>query len=296
MESVKRVKNSEQIPSIYLVSILAAEKILKKMQSFLKSEKILLKNDNFFEINKKQKILVRKMEFFVPEHKIEDTIANLENIFSSNQKEKLQGENMDLKEIKISHCKSQEWFLDRKEMPVSVFLNIRNDQFHFPFELKLIPCSKQDMFSVEKIRRGMYDQQPFVYYTFPSEQYLALAFYVILNELELLRDLSWYKDIYEMLQKEYLEGRKLWEGLHRLMMESPIPSPMKRLEILQGYQNYGYMRKRWNRQGRCRQEPYPPWAQVIELLTACITPVFEAILRDEIYLAEWMPQFGRYFD
>ena len=40
MESVKRVKNSEQIPSIYLVSILAAEKILKKMQSFLKSEKI----------------------------------------------------------------------------------------------------------------------------------------------------------------------------------------------------------------------------------------------------------------
>ena len=72
MESVKRVKNSEQIPSIYLVSILAAEKILKKMQSFLKSEKILLKNDNFFEINKKQKILVRKMEFFVPEHKIED--------------------------------------------------------------------------------------------------------------------------------------------------------------------------------------------------------------------------------
>ena len=204
--------------------------------------------------------------------------------------------NMDLKEIKISHCKSQEWFLDRKEMPVSVFLNIRNDQFHFPFELKLIPCSKQDMFSVEKIRRGMYDQQPFVYYTFPSEQYLALAFYVILNELELLRDLSWYKDIYEMLQKEYLEGRKLWEGLHRLMMESPIPSPMKRLEILQGYQNYGYMRKRWNRQGRCRQEPYPPWAQVIELLTACITPVFEAILRDEIYLAEWMPQFGRYFD
>ena len=46
------------------------------------------------------------MEFKVykeeKENTIEDTIANLENIFSSNQKEKLQGENMDLKEIKIS--------------------------------------------------------------------------------------------------------------------------------------------------------------------------------------------------
>ena len=45
MESVKRVKNSEQIPSIYLVSILAAEKILKKMQSFLKKYTVLSKEE-----------------------------------------------------------------------------------------------------------------------------------------------------------------------------------------------------------------------------------------------------------
>ena len=43
-------------------------------------------------------------------------------------------------------------------------------------------------------------------------------------------------------------------------------------------------------------EPYPQWKEVIELLTAFFAPIFEGVLKDEVFLGDWMPELGRYLE
>ncbi len=136
----------------------------------------------------------------------------------------------------------------------------------------------------------------FTYFMFPSEEYLALAFYEILKDLELIRDLSWYKEVYEMLCQKPADGRKVWEGLNRLLGHCPIPSLEGRLDTLLSYKEYGYMKKRWKSQSRRRKESYPQWEGVISLMQRFLSPIFEGILKDEIFLGDWMPELGRYLD
>ncbi len=39
---------------------------------------------------------------------------------------------------------------------------------------------------------------------------------------------------------------------------------------------------------------YPEWGQVIQLLVKFFSPVIEAASRDELFIGDWMPQFGKY--
>ena len=264
---MEREKNSDQIPSIYTVSVLGAEEILKKIQLFPKKEKLLLKNDGFFEKEKKHDTLTERMEFFTPERDLENTVKELESLFISEQQEK--------------SIRTEE--------------NIQNP-YRIPFEIQLFPYSRDDIYPREKTRKSLSNQENFTYYTFPPEEYLVLAFYEILNGLELLNDLSWYKEVYEILNREPLEGRKVWEGLRHLLSEHPIPSVEKRMETIESYKNYGYMKKRWKSQSRRCRGHYPQWEQVITLLSAFFRPIFEGVLKDEIFLGDWMPQLSRYLD
>ena len=40
----------------------------------------------------------------------------------------------------------------------------------------------------------------------------------------------------------------------------------------------------------------PEWSQVIELLVRFFTPIFDMVLRNELFIGDWMPQIGRYLD
>ena len=56
------------------------------------------------------------------------------------------------------------------------------------------------------------------------------------------------------------------------------------------------MKRRWKSQSKRTMELYPQWKEVIELLTTFLTPVFEGVLKDEVFLGDWMPELGRYLD
>lgn len=290
---MERENNAEQNPSIYTISVLGAEEILKKIQLFSQKEKLLLKSDDFLEEKKKQNTLTERMEFFTPEKELETIVKELKTLFLSEQKENLSHTK---KDIQIFISEKQPELADKKGCSSQLYLEIYKNPYRIPFEIHLLPYTRNDIYPREKIRKSLWNQETFTYYIFPPEEYLVYAFYEILNGLELLNDLSRYKEIYEILNRELLEGRKVWEGLSHLFSEHPIPSVEKRLETIEGYKNYGYMKKRWKSQSRRSRGNYPQWEQVITLIVAFFTPIFEGVLKDEIFLGDWMPQLGRYLD
>ena len=80
---------------------------------------------------------------------------------------------------------------------------------------------------------------------YPYEQVVAENFVEILEKMELINDLSCYEEIYGILKKEALDGRK-------------------------------------------------DWVEVMTLLEAFFPPVWRAIIRDEIFIGDWMPELCRF--
>ena len=193
--------------------------------------------------------------------------------------------------MQILYCRKS-----RIGSPVKIFLQIHKEPYRIPFELHLIPFPGHEVFPQKKSGTMIGTQENFTYQMFPPEEYLSLAFYEIIKDLELIKDMSWYKEVYEVLCKEPVDGRKVWENMNRLTREYPIPSFEKRLDTFSSYKDYGYMKRRWKSQSKRMMEPYPQWKEVIELLTAFFAPIFEGVLKDEVFLGDWMPELGRYLD
>ena len=275
-------KKEENEISIYNTAIMAAEKILKKIGDASWNSRMLLKTDAFLGDDKYQKALLDKMEFFTPREELADTIAKLETMFQASEESE---------ELQIIFCRK-----GRRGNPTKLFLEIYKTPYRIPFELHLIPFPDHEIFLQEKVGIVMQTQENFTYRMFPPEEYLTLAFYEIIKELELIKDMSWYHGVYETLIREPVNGRKFWESLNQLIKDYPIPSLEKRMETLNSYQNYPYMQKRWKSYCKQKKETYPQWEEVIELSVTFLEPVFEGVLKDEVFLGDWMPQLGRYLD
>ena len=183
---------------------------------------------------------------------------------------------------------------EQKNLPLSVerknrvVLEFEIDKYRIPFFIEVESYKETVLHPVEENFEKM------KYYRFPTEEYLAQGFYEILDKLELLNNLSWYKEIYDILKLEAVDGRRVWECLGKRLETKKIPSFEKRLETIKSYENYGYMKKKWKNEKKRQKGEFPEWNQVISLLAAFIAPVFEAIVQDEIFFGDWMPQLGRY--
>lgn len=183
---------------------------------------------------------------------------------------------------------------ENKELPFSmetknrILLQIILEKYKIPFYIEIKPYKKNMIFPIEENAEGL------PYYRFPVEEYLAQGFYEILDKLELLNELSWYKDIYDILLTEPIEGRKVRDCFVKLLEAKKIPSLEKRLNTVKGYVNYGYMKKKWKNEKKRQAGEFPEWSLVIDLLIAFFSPIFDAVMKDEIFFEDWMPQLGRY--
>lgn len=188
----------------------------------------------------------------------------------------------------------QEELVEEKNLPFSIetkeriVLEFEIEKYRIPFFIKIEPYREAALYPVEETFEEM------KYYRFPTEEYLAHGFYEIFDKLELLNHLFWYKEIYDILRTETIDGRRVRDCLGKLLETKKIPSFEKRLDTIKSYENYGYMKKKWKNEKKRQNQEFPEWKEVISLLVTFISPIFHAIIQDEIFFEDWMPQLGRY--
>lgn len=131
---------------------------------------------------------------------------------------------------------------------------------------------------------------------YPSEYMIAEKFLNLLEKLELVNDLSDYMDVYEMIKRESLSGRKisdiLQEGCHRL----GIALEEERFQLLLSYRTSGYMEKKWKAFLRHEKKKSPSWDEVIDLFDKFFSNIWTSICSNLIYLGDWIPELQRFID
>ncbi len=318
-------KESEvyQFPEMNLIAGSGAEIIQKIYDSSLRA-KLLLKNDKFLNREWYQEHLVNYLEFFVSEEGFAETAEELEGLFfiegaeweqeePQNDMEPMEKEpqNAPQQELQVVLYRklSEKWQWGSKNPRIR--LKILEWPFQIPFELELIPYAGTAVQIKEKTLEDSASQEKIIYHMFSQEEYLSRSFYKIVEELELITPMSWYKDGYDILTTQMISGRKVSESFGQLFLENAIPGLKERLEIVDSFQDYKYMEKRWeNYMGRfwtkslplCDGDEIEPesgepnWQQVIQLFVRFFTPIFDVALKNELFIGDWMPQIGRYLD
>lgn len=285
--------------AIYMTARMGAEKILHDISKSSLKEKLFLKSDSLLNAERYQNILINQLIFFSPEEELAKTSLELENLFPLKENnavlEEKSKEDSEKLQIFLRKKQSQEW-KNGKGNP-HVLLEITDENYHIPFQIEIIPYRGHVGYSQEKeLEETFLGKEKVVYYMFPMEEYLSRCFYEILNNLELINDMSWYKEVYDILTNESMNGRKVWDSFRQVLLESPIPSIERRLDTIKSYEDYRYMKKKWKSQSKREKEVYPPWEQVIQLVGNFFTPVFEGVLNDEVFIGDWMPGILRYLD
>ena len=169
----------------------------------------------------------------------------------------------------------------KMQVPIVLVIQMSGDVNTFPRE-------KSMMLSLENAKSVHYLE-------YPLEDMAAHLSYDILDKLELIGDMREYIDLYDILRTETVEGRKAKESLAGKCALKP-GFDVKRLEKLNSYSDYTYMKKRFKRIKRATKRSDLEWEPVHELIMKFITPIYQAMLDDEVFFGDWIPDIARFLD
>lgn len=170
--------------------------------------------------------------------------------------------------------------IDDMQVPVSICIHVFKDK-------KLVP--KKETFSLLT-----FPDKQVSYYSFPTESLLADHYMEIITKLELIQNMKTYYDVYYLLDRESVDGRKVKDYIEEQCTNMKIPKDQKRLAMISGYKNYTYMKKKWKVFLRSIHSDTPDWEMVVERFLKFFEPIWKAVMDDIIFFGDWMPELNRF--
>ncbi|MCM1257128.1 MAG: hypothetical protein NC307_04670 [Roseburia sp.] len=170
--------------------------------------------------------------------------------------------------------------IEDMKVPVTVI-------FHYLQDENLAP--KKETFSLTA-----FPGKEVSYNSFQPESILAEKYMEIVTKLELIQSLKSYYDVYYLLERESVDGRKVRDYINDQCGNWNVPKDMTRLEMVKMYKNYAYMKKKWKvflRSIHCKE---PEWDQVMERFVSFFEPIWKAVIEDFIFFGDWMPELNRF--
>jgi len=130
----------------------------------------------------------------------------------------------------------------------------------------------------------------------PKEEELSKHLLEIIDKLELINNMDHYYDAYEILTSNPVNGRKVKDRLNELVKEKDIVIDDTRLNMLKSYGDYTYMKRKWKVELRQKKKSEPQWSDVNNCLMNFLSPIWDAMEKNMVFLGDWMPQLKRFLD
>ena len=130
----------------------------------------------------------------------------------------------------------------------------------------------------------------------PKEEELSKHLLEIIDKLELINNMDHYYDAYEILTSNPINGRKVKDRLNELVKEKDIVIDDTRLNMLKSYGDYTYMKRKWKVELRQKKKSEPQWSDVNNCLINFLSPIWDAMEKNMVFLGDWMPQLKRFLD
>lgn len=169
------------------------------------------------------------------------------------------------------------------------------ESFSVPIELRIIRVV--DEYRIPRrisIDSFIDNKYKIVFFTYSPEDLIADEMIEIISNLELISDMKPYYTVNNILKENTISGRYILSVLKEYSKKELSFCKNKRIEQLKSYKNYPYMRKRWDRYRKQHERSKEPWNLVMDRILNFIEPIWNALINNEVFLDDWMPELGRF--
>ena len=178
---------------------------------------------------------------------------------------------------------------------LSLSLSARLEDMRIPVSVKIYPVQKDrkhpghNCFSCT-----LFPEVTAAYYSCPAEEILAERYLEIVTRLELIRDMEAYYDVYRLLERERVDARKVKEYVEEGCRDLLSGQKERLPDIIAGYKNYGFMKKKWKAFLRSINSSEPAWEMAVDRFSKFFGPIWQSILEDVVFFGDWMPELNRF--
>ncbi len=131
---------------------------------------------------------------------------------------------------------------------------------------------------------------------YPSDSILAEQLLEILKDIELTSLMQAYDTIYQILDRQPVQGRHIQSLLADLCNEEGFPMDPDRVDEILLCRDQAYLKKRWGKYLRHQKRKEPSWEMVMEKISAFLPVIWNSICQDILFFGDWMPELGRFLD
>lgn len=169
------------------------------------------------------------------------------------------------------------------------------EEMTVPLRICINPILTENLMLQKKVLHPfMEEQEEIEYFQYPWEMMLSENLYNIIKDMELIPEMRAFDIVYRILDRELINGRHIHEFIYFYCKRDGMDVDEDRLKEILSYQNYTYMKKRWDKYARQQKKPMPSWEEVMKKIKNFLSPIWEALCKDEIYCGDWMPELGRF--
>lgn len=168
------------------------------------------------------------------------------------------------------------------------------ENMRVPVRILVTTLTDSDAFANKELMEVVCNSYPITVYTYSIENALCQSIHEILYKLELIGDMEAYHIVNSAIKNQSISGRRVVEQLEEIHPRDAKFYVEKRLQQIEGYKNYAYMRKRWEQYEKKKGCAAESWEQVIERLLKFLGPIWTAMCKKEVFFDDWMPELERY--
>ncbi len=190
-----------------------------------------------------------------------------------------------------------DWSYYIEETASSYQLNIEAhyQEMKLPFVCNFEPAPEQLKQGTKKELTLYYSKKKSCcYYSYSKESVLAEQLFELMRKLELVGDMECYSVANTILKSQSISGRHIMSEFMALAEKEPKVVNMKRLEQVEGYESYAYMRKKWQQYEKRHGRQPEEWSEVLGRILKFLKPTWTALCKNEIFFDDWMPELGRF--
>ncbi|MBQ3898970.1 MAG: type IV toxin-antitoxin system AbiEi family antitoxin domain-containing protein [Lachnospiraceae bacterium] len=129
-----------------------------------------------------------------------------------------------------------------------------------------------------------------------ATEVLSEKLYNMLNSLSLNTQVEDFLTVYNILCNNNIYGRAIYQSMSdRFKNEGKTPDA-KRFEFFSSQKDSRMMTDKWEKTLKKKGLNSPNLDECVGLILRFLEPVYESILKDEIFLSDWMPELKRFLD
>ncbi len=298
-ESAVKVRSEElQIPFANLAAAIALEEFMIRLAESEYKKYLWLRNAGSLGLERYRRKLVQKLEFCYRRNPNVKEAAGLvagqelsSDLIKAMMDELCQEDN--------KQSISWKWEMDTEGAlsGYQIFLTAEFETIQIPLQLTIETLSNDKIQPYDlSMRLIMRNNDQLSLYQYPLENTVADCLFEIVSKLELINDMSVYQRLYTMIKKEALDGRKIQQQLVEKCQGQQLAISERHLEMIKTYRNYTYMKKKWKSYLKRECKKTPEWEEVIGAVSAFLSPIWEMMVTDMIFIGDWMPELMRFLD